>query len=317
MRVVVTGGAGAIGNNLVRALLPIAEHVTVVDDLTSGMDWTLPEADSLDHIRGSILDEKVLRSAFAQPVTHVFHLAAFFANQNSVDHPHDDLQTNIVGTLKVLEASRDAEVKRFVYSSSSCVYGKKQGAIDETSAYDLETPYAISKLSAEFYVRYFYDHYGLPAVTLRYFNSYGPGEPPGRYRNVVPNFISHAVHGRPLPILGTGAETRDFTFVGDTVQGTLRAAQTEGCEGETFNLGTGRQTTISDLANLINAYFDNPGGIEYKEPRSWDHIKHRQADVSKARSMIGYNPSTTLEEGLQITSKWYDEHRKELDFPSS
>jgi len=317
MRAVVTGGAGAIGTNLVKALVPLAERIVVVDDLSSGMAWALPSESNVTHLNGSILDDDVLAEAFKDEVTHVFHLAAFFANQNSVDHPHDDLRTNIEGTLKVLEASRDANVDRVVYSSSSCVYGKKAGAISEDSPYDLETPYAISKLSAEFYVRYFYDYYKLPVVTLRYFNSYGPGEPPGRYRNVIPNFIARAMRGEPLTIFGTGDETRDFTFVGDTVQGTIAAAQVAAVEGETFNLGTGRQTTIRDLATLINEYFDNPGGIAYQESRSWDHIKHRQADVSKARRMLGYDPSTTLEEGLQITCAWYDAHRSQLGLPES
>jgi len=317
MRAVVTGGAGAVGNNLVKALVPLADKITVVDDLTSGMAWTLPDEAHVEHVNGSILDDDVIEAAFAGGVTHVFHLAAFFANQNSVDHPRDDLATNILGTLRILEASRDAEVERFVYSSSSCVYGKKAGAIAEDSPYDLETPYAISKLSGEFYTRYFHDRYDLPVVTLRYFNSYGPGEPPGRYRNVIPNFIARATRGEPLTIFGTGDETRDFTFVGDTVRGTIAAAQADGVEGEIFNLGTGRQTTIRDLATLINEHFGNSGGIEYHEPRSWDHIKHRQADIGKARRELNYDPSTMLEEGLDITCRWYDAHRSELGLPAS
>jgi len=315
MRCLVTGGAGAVGSNLVRQLQPLSETVVVLDDLCSGLAWNVPQDERVVLVQGRIQDESARRAAFSYGITHVFHLAAFFANQNSVDHPYDDLDTNIVGTLGMLDAAKNAGVERFVYSSSSCVYGSKAGAIAEDAGHDLETPYAISKYTGELYAAYYHRQYDLPTVVLRYFNSYGPGEPPGKYRNVIPNFVSKAMRGEALPIFGTGDETRDFTFVRDTARGTVAAALTPGVGGETFNLGTGRETTIIEIATAINRIFDNPAGIVHLPPRSWDHVKHRRADISKAQRLLGYDPTTSIQEGLTITCEWYDRHRRDLGLP--
>ncbi len=208
---IVTGGAGAIGGNLVKEILRSGRKVAVIDNLSSGSKDNCPAHRNLSFYKGSILDERILGKVFlgGEKIETVFHLAAHFANQNSVEHPQEDLLTNSLGTLKLLEFFRKAKAERFVYASSSCVYGNTALDLKEYLIFDLETPYAISKLCGEQYARFYYSFHGLKIVILRYFNAYGPGDPPGRYRNVMPNFMYLALKGKPLVITGTGEETRE------------------------------------------------------------------------------------------------------------
>ncbi len=301
----VTGGAGAVGSNLVRALLADGQSVTVIDDLSSGRQANLPDSPHLRFIHGSVLDEAVLRVAFDRRYDAVFHLAALFANQNSVEHPQQDLLVNALGTLKILEHCRSASARRFLLASSSCVYGAASGALPEDHPRHFrQTPYAITKAMAEDYTHFFREYHGLSTVVLRYFNVYGPGELPGPYRNVIPNFIARALQKLPLIITGDGTETRDFTFVADTVAGTIAAAETPAACGLEINIGGGHDISIRTIAEQINALTANPAGIEFRERRAWDHVQRRCAVIDRARDILGYAPKVTIEEGLRHTCEW-------------
>lgn len=302
--VLVTGGAGAIGSNIVRALANFDSRIIILDDLSSGFRVNVPKHGNIDFFKDSIVNDRILKAIFKKKIDYVIHLAAHFANQNSIEHPEKDLLVNALGTLKLLEYSRKS-VKRFIYSSSSCVYGNKDSKMNEEMVKKLETPYAISKLTGEEYVHFFHRYYGLNSTVVRYFNAYGPGDPPGKNRNVIPNFMLRAMHKQPLIITGTGKETRDFTFMDDVVAGTLSALSQEKAIGEVYNIGSGREEKIIDLANLINKITGNPAGIKFAEARKWDTIKKRSADISKSKSQLGYDPKIPLELGLTKTWEWF------------
>lgn len=303
--ILVTGGAGAIGGALCRALLEKGcRRLIVMDDLSSGFRDHVP--DGAVFLYGSITDDALLEKAFAEKPEIIFHLAAHFANQNSVEHPREDHETNIIGTLKLLERSRFGRVERFVYASSSCVYGAQAGPLREDQAPGhLETPYAVSKYAGEGYARLYHKLYNLPTVIVRYFNSFGPGEKAGKYRNVIPNFIAQALAGEPLPITGTGEETRDFCFIENIVAGTIVAAENDAAEGQAYNLGSGQETTIRTLAETINRLTGNAAGIAYAPRRAWDHITRRCADIRAARNDLGYAPMVDMEKQLQTTIEWF------------
>jgi UDP-glucose 4-epimerase len=302
-RFLVTGGAGAIGSNLVVTLLEEGHSVTVLDDLSSGHRMLVPEEAEL--IVGSTTDERDVDYAFACEPEYVVHLAALFANQNSVEHPQLDLAVNGSGTLRVLEASVAHGVRKLLYTSTACVYGDH--AVMRESATNLRphTPYAITKLLGERYCTFFAEHHKLDVVSVRLFNAYGPREFPGRYRNVIPNFIERALRGEPLTITGTGDETRDFTFVADVIAGILGALAAPTVPGSVFNLGSGRETRIVDLATIINEATGNAGGIEFLPRRGWDKVTRRSADIRLARGAFGYEPRTTLREGIAWTCDWF------------
>lgn len=303
-KILITGGAGTIGSHLANRLAE-ANRVVVLDDLSSGFRENLQHPGIRFH-HGSVLDDDLLDGIFREKIEVVFHLAALFANQNSLDHPRQDLLVNGMGTLKVLERSRDAGVERFVLTSSSCVYGDQQGPLSETNPLaPPDTPYAISKFFAEQYTNFFHRFYKLATVVLRLFNCYGPGERPGTYRNVIPNFFHRALSRRSLIITGTGEETRDFNYIENTMQGLLRAASVEEVVGKTFNLGAGVETKIRELAERINALTDNPCPTEFQKQRDWDSIARRCADISQAEAALGYRPDVGLDEGLKITFEWF------------
>jgi nucleoside-diphosphate-sugar epimerase len=311
---VVTGGAGAIGSRLVRRLLDAgAARVVVVDDLSSGYDWLLPDDRRVTLRRGDVCNISELRLEVENPT--IFHLAAFFANQNSVDHPTDDLHTNGLGTLATLMWARDVQAKRVVYASAGCSIAGHgiDGPIREDMpvSLDLDTPYQITKALGEFYCNYFSKD--VSTVRCRFFNSFGPGEVPGRYRNVIPNFIWLAMNGEPLTITGTGEETRDFIYVDDLVDGLMRAATTPAAHGRAINLGTGMQTRVIDLAKMIIRACDSKSRIQYAPRRPWDNSTHRQADISCARETLGLKPSVTVEQGIAETVKWFRENLSRIE----
>jgi nucleoside-diphosphate-sugar epimerase len=318
----VTGGAGAIGSTLVRNLCESgAAIVLVLDDLTSGQKWNLPKAGNLMFVQGSVLDEVKLKRVFFEEPQIVFHLAAFFANQNSIDHPESDLMTNGMGTLRVLEYSQLGKVERFVYASSGCsIYGSSAPLPlrEEFMSMNLSTPYQITKMLGELYCNFFFNHYSLPVVKTRFFNSYGPGEVPGQYRNVIPNFIYWAMQGRSLTLTGTGEETRDFTYVEDIVDGLLRAGYSEKAIGKEMNLASGVETRIIDLATMVNKFTGNPAPIVFSQRRKWDTKSRLLASIDVARQMLGYNPQTPFEQGLVNTIAWFkgnwDEIRSSASF---
>lgn len=308
--VLVTGGAGAIGSNLTRALLQIGcPKVIVLDDLTAAPKWNLPEAPNLLFVQGDLVDEIVLKRVFNEGPQVVFHLAAFFANQNSMDYPERDLRINGLGTLRLLQyAVLSKCVDRFIYASSGCsIYGSDAPLPlqEDYMSMHLSTPYQITKMLGELYCNFFYHHYGLKVVKARFFNSYGPGEVPGQYRNVIPNFIYWAMHGRPLPITGTGEETRDFTFVDDLVDGLLRGAYYDVAVGREYNLSGGTEIRIRDVADMVNRLTGNAAGVRYLPRRKWDTKSRIKASIDRAREDLGYMPTVAFEEGLRRTVQWF------------
>lgn len=318
--ILVTGGAGAIGSNLTRALSRIAGRVIVLDNLVASARWNVPSLSNVLFVEGDILDEVKIKRCYFEKPDIIFHLAAFFANQNSIDHPENDLMVNGMGTLKLMEYSVLQGVDRFVYASSGCsIYGSAAPLPlkEEFMSMHLTTPYQITKMLGELYGNFFWHHYDLPIVKARFFNSYGPGEVPGQYRNVIPNFIYWAMKGQPLPITGTGEETRDFTFVGDIVDGLLRAGVKEEAIGEEFNLASGRETRIKDLAEMINNATGNDAGIKWAEVRKWDTKKRLRASVDKARNLIGYNPDMDFNEGLAMTVQWFRDNWDRIEAAAS
>lgn len=315
--VLITGGAGCIGSNLTRALIKAnARKILVLDDLSSASKWNIPNPSNISFVNGSILDETALQKAFSEKPDYVFHLAALFANQNSIDHPETDLQVNGIGTLKVLKYSHLNHVERFVFASSGCsVYGSQAPLPlkEDFVSLHLDTPYQITKLLGELYCNFFHNYYDVPLAIGRFFNVYGPGEIPGKYRNVIPNFTYWALHNQKLPITGTGEETRDFTFVEDIVEGVLRVGAVPEAIGEAFNLASGKETKIIDLANLINQMTGNEAGVKFIEKRDWDKITKRRASIEKARKALGYEPKIEISEGLQKTLNWFLENRKNIE----
>jgi nucleoside-diphosphate-sugar epimerase len=257
----------------------------------------------------------------AQPDV-VFHLAAFFANQNSVDYPQRDLMTNGLGTLLVYQYAQLSGTRRVVYASSGCsIYGSATPLplTEDYVSMRLTTPYQITKMLGELYANFFHHHYGLPVVKTRFFNSYGPGEVPGQYRNVVPNFIYWALSGLPLPFTGTGGETRDFTYVMDIVDALLRAGYLEAAIGQEMNIASGREINILEMAERINELTGNQAGIVRAEPRVWDTKKRLLASIERARELLGYEPQIEFEQGLEITIQWFRAHwdkiQRDAEFP--
>ena len=315
--ILITGGAGCIGSNLTKALAKAgAAKIIVLDDLSAAEKWNIPTDPNVVFIQGSILDEEVLKRAFSARLDFVFHLAAHFANQNSVDNPETDLMVNGLGTQKVLQHSHLSRVGKFIFASSGCsVYGSQAPLPlkEDFISLHLDTPYQITKLLGELYCNFFYNYYGLPVTIARYFNVYGPGEIPGAYRNVIPNFIYWALHKQKLPITGTGEETRDFTFVDDIVDGTLRLGIIPQAIGDAFNLASETETKVIDIANMVNELTGNPHGVEFIARRDWDKITRRRASIEKASKVLGYEPKMKMKDGIKRAYDWIMENRVQIE----
>lgn len=315
--ILVTGGAGCIGSNLCKRLSGLnAKKIIILDDLSSAYEWNIPKAKNIQFIKGSILDEEMLKRAFKDRPEYIFHLAAHFANQNSVDNPEKDLVVNGIGTLKVLQYTNLLNVKRLVYASSGCgVYGleSKMPFEEHDISISLHTPYQVTKLLGELYTNYFHNLYSLPIVNARFFNVFGPGEVPGVYRNVIPNFFYWAMSKKMLPITGNGTETRDWTYVDDIINGLLAMGIKEEAIGESINLGSGKEHRVIDMANIINRLTDNNTGIVYIERRDWD-VKHRLlSSINKAQKLLDYKPQTKFEDGLKNVFKWFSDNWKDVN----
>ncbi len=319
--ILVTGGAGAIGTNLCSKLADTgAQMIIILDNLSSGYTWNIPKRKNIMFVKGCITDDVYLKRVFFEQPQYVYHLAAFFANQNSVDYPEKDLYVNGVGTLKLLEYSLFNKVKRFVYASSGCsIYGSQAPLPlkEDFMSMNLSTPYQITKMLGELYCNFFKNHYELSVVKTRFFNSYGPGEVPGQYRNVIPNFIYWAMNGEPLPITGTGEETRDFTYVDDLVDGLLRAGYYESAIGQEFNLASGKETTIIDIANMINEIVGNKAGINFAQRRKWDTKSRLLASLYRANKLIKYEPKTEFKDGLINTIQWFKDNWRDIKSSAS
>ncbi len=314
--VLVTGGAGLIGSNLVKRLIELdAKKVFILDNFISAVRWNVPQHPRVMLIEGDVADEVILKRVFFDKPDYVFHLAAHFANQKAVDYPEENMRVNALGTMRLLQFSHMANVKRFVFASSGCsAYGSRAPVPlkEDFVTLHLDTPYQIHKLLGELYCNFFLDHWGLPTVRLRLFNVYGPSGLPGKYKNVIPNFMHMAHQGKPLTVMGTGQETRDFTFVSDLIDGLLRGGILEEAVGQEMNLGSGVETPSIDLANMINKVSGNTAGTISIEKRDWDHGSRRLASIDKARSIMGYDPQTKLEDGLTKVNEWFVENKERI-----
>lgn len=314
--VLVTGGAGCVGSNLCRSLSQHgAKNVIILDNMSSAYYWNVPKADNISFVEGDILDEEVLKRVFKERPSHIFHLAAHFANQNSVDFPEKDLMVNGIGILKVLQHAQLVDVERFVYSSSGCgVYGleSKMPFEEHDISIHLHTPYQVTKLLGELYTNYYHNLYEMPIVNARFFNVFGPGEVPGKYRNVIPNFFYWSIKGQALPITGDGTETRDWTFVGDIVDGLLAMGIKEKAVGEAINLGSGSMHKVVEMANLVNELTGNKNGIKFVERRNWDVKKQLLSSIEKAKSILGYSPGVSFEDGLAKVHNWFSSNWKDI-----
>lgn len=300
-RVLVTGGAGAIGGNLVSALVREGSRVVVLDNLTSGHKENLPAG--IRFIKGDVGDEKTVARVLKPGFDEIYHLAAFFANQNSCDFPLKDFRANALGTVHMLEgASRMRGLKTFVFASTSSLTGD----LDAGLAEGFSTPYMTSKFTGELYCRYYRRLSAVPVRIVRYYNCYGPGEWPGRYRNVIINWIDRVMKGEPLTITGDGRETRDFTFVDDIVAGTLAVARSKKTGGpRVYPIGTGRETSIKTLAALVQDACGREVEVRFTPRRGWDKTLRRRADIRPARRDAGCSPRVGLEDGLRRTVAWY------------
>jgi UDP-glucose 4-epimerase len=304
--ILVTGGNGAVGSHLVKKLLEQSAKVVVLDDFSQSSQKNLASNKNLKIIRGNITNEKMLKKTFSIKYDYVFHLAARFANELSVKDPMEDLKVNTQGTLQVLLHSSKQNLKRFIYTSSSSLYGVQNAILfKETLIPNPSTPYAASKLSAEHYCNAIGKLTGLKYTIVRLSNSYGPLDPPGKFRNVIPNFFDAAMKNKNIVITGTGNETRDFTFVDDTVDGILLAAGKKSAENQLFNLGTGKETKILKIAKIILNLTKSNSKIIFKPRRTFDPITRRKMAISKSRKLLGYSPETKIEFGLKTTYDWF------------
>ena len=315
--VLITGGAGCVGSNLTRKIAELnAKKVIVLDNLSSAYEWNIPDNDNIEFVQGDILDDAALKRVFKENPDYVFHLAAHFANQNSVDNPEKDLMVNGIGILKVLQYAQLIGVERFVYSSSGCgVYGldSKMPFEEHDISINLHTPYQVTKLLGELYTNYFHNLYDLPIVNARFFNVFGPGEIPGKYRNVIPNFFYWAMSGQALPITGDGSETRDWTYVEDIVDGLLAMGIKKEAIGEAINLGSGKDQRVIDMANKVNELAGNEEGIKFTPRRNWDAKTKLLSSIEKAERILDYKPKMKFEDGLENTYQWFVDNWENIE----
>lgn len=307
-RALVTGGAGFIGSNLVRALLAEGAEVVVLDDLSTGSLANLQEvASDLEFMEGSILDPDALRRALVG-VERVFHLAAQVSVPASMSDPEHNDAINCRGTQGVLEAARRADVRRVVYSASCAIYGNAPGLPKrEGSTLSPESPYAASKYYGEVLGGVWSRSMGLEVASLRYFNVFGARQSPtGGYAAAIPIFIERTLRGAPITIHGDGLQTRDFVHVDNVVSANLLASHADGAPGQVFNIGSGVQTSILDLTRKIAHVVGSPTSVTHSQARSGD-VRHSVADISLAQSSLGYVPEVDLMSGLERTISWQRE----------
>jgi UDP-glucose 4-epimerase len=303
-QVLVTGGGGFVGSNLVRALLERGDDVRILDNFSTGNRANLEGLErEVEIVEGELRSYERVHNA-VRGVELVFHQGALPSVPRSVHDPLTTSAVNVEGTLNVLLAARDEGVRRVVFASSSSVYGNSGALPRVESAFpDPISPYAVSKLAAERYCVGFNRVYGLETVALRYFNVFGPNQDPAsEYAAVVPRFIAAIEAGRPVPVYGDGRQSRDFTYVANVVEANLLAAEVEGIGGAVLNVATGRATSVEELAETIGELVGRPVEREHFPERAGD-VRDSWADVEAARSLLGYEPRVGLEEGLRLAAE--------------
>lgn len=306
MRYLVTGGAGFIGSNIVDELIRRGHEVVVLDDLSTGKEANLAAVrQKIDFRTGSITNLDTLKSA-CQGTDYVIHLAARTSVPKSVKDPLESNHVNIDGTLNVLVAARDAKVKRFVFAASSSAYGETPTLPKIESMQPAPiSPYGVTKYVGELYAQVFGRVYGLENACIRYFNVFGPRQDPtSQYSGVLSRFMLAVIKGERPVIYGDGEQTRDFTYVANVVDETLRACEAKSASGMVFNGGTGARITLNEVLKLLGKITGRQIQARYDPPRNGD-IRDSQADISLARKVLGYEPLVYFEEGLKRTWEWY------------
>ncbi|HEX3861625.1 MAG TPA: NAD-dependent epimerase/dehydratase family protein [Stellaceae bacterium] len=321
----VVGGAGFVGSALVRNLIAAGpRRIVIVDNLLSADPCNIPAHPAVEFRQGSIADDAVL-AALPRDLDYVFHLACYHGNQSSIHDPLADHQNNTLTSLKLFECLKDfPSLNKVVYAAAGCAVAEKTFDEAEATAEDApvslfhDSPYSISKLIGEMYGNYYFSRYRLPFVRARFQNVYGPGEilgagmwrgtPHTVWRNVTPTFIWKALQREALPVENGGIAGRDFIYVEDIARGLVACAE-RGIPGEAYNLASGVETSILDLANTINALTDNPTPIALAPARDWDRSGRRFGDPSKARGQLGFAAATALRDGLAQTIAWTRDNR--------
>ncbi|NPV82130.1 MAG: SDR family oxidoreductase [Candidatus Aminicenantes bacterium] len=305
-RYLVTGGAGFIGSHLVERLASLGCQVRVLDDFSTGKEENLSHlAGRVEIIRGDIRDRELCQKA-AEGMEVVLHQAALASVPRSVSEPLLAHEINLTGTLNLLLAAAEQGIRSFVFASSSAVYGddqtfpKKEGLEGKALS-----PYGAQKLASEKYCQVFSQLYNFNAVSLRYFNVFGPRQDPGsQYAAVVPIFITRMLRGQPPIIYGDGHQSRDFIYVENVVQANLLAANATDFRGEVFNIGTASRITVKELAAILNSLLGVKMSPVYADPRPGD-IMESYADISRAEHHLGFRPEVDFEKGLKLTIDWY------------
>jgi nucleoside-diphosphate-sugar epimerase len=306
MRYLVTGGAGFIGSNTVDELVRRGHSVVVLDDLSAGKEENIAEIrNKITFIKGSITDLEAVQKAMEQS-DYVLHLAARTSVPRSVKDPLETNRINVSGTLNVLVAARDNKVKRLVFAASSSAYGETP-TLPKTETMQAApiSPYGVSKYVGELYASAFGRCYGLETVCLRYFNIFGPRQDPDSpYSGVLSRFATAFLEGAQPVIFGDGEQTRDFTYVENAVQANLLACEATGASGKVFNVGTGSRISLNQTLALLRGISGKNLEARYEAPREGD-IRDSLADISRARTSLGYEPTVKFEEGLKRTFEWY------------
>jgi nucleoside-diphosphate-sugar epimerase len=306
MRYVVTGGAGFIGSNTVDELVRRGHSVVVLDDLSAGKEENLAEVrNKITFIKGSITDIEVIRKAIYE-ADYVIHLAARTSVPRSMKDPVETNRINIDGTLNVLMAARDAKVKRIVFAASSSAYGETPTLPKREDMQPMPiSPYGVTKYVGELYLQTFGRCYGLENVCLRYFNIFGPRQDPSSpYSGVLAKFCTAFLEETEPVIYGDGTQSRDFTFVENAVQANLLACEAPNASGKVFNVGTGLRITLNDIVDTLGKISGKQIPARYDLPRDGD-IRDSQADITRARDYLGYEPQVFFDEGLERTFEWY------------
>lgn len=320
-KILIVGGAGFVGSNLSRLLCKNVEdvHVTVVDNLLSAEITNLPDSDKIDFREGTITDFRIL-AGLKDEYDYAFHLATYHGNQSSIFDPIKDHDNNTLTTLKLFERLKDfKKLKKVVYSSAGCSVAKKTFDTAEATTEDspieinMDSPYSISKIIGEFYSHYYFKQHGLPVVRARFQNVYGPGEVLGAgnwrgtyatiWRNVTPTFVYKAIKGEDIPLENEGIATRDFIFVEDICRGLMLCAL-RGEAGDVYNIGSGVETSIAQLANEIKRLSGSSSKIELKPKRAWDNSGKRFASTVKSKEKLGFEAEVDITEGLSRTIQW-------------
>ncbi|MBH24373.1 MAG: LPS biosynthesis protein WbpP [Myxococcales bacterium] len=307
--ILVTGGAGFIGSHLAHRLVTLGHDVRVIDNFLSGKRANLaPILDSIDLLEGDLRSPEDCASA-CRGVDAVLHLAARPSVPMSVEDPRLSHDINVNGTFNLLVAARDAGVRRVVYAASSSAYGESGlGVKTESQLPAPLSPYAANKLVGEYYMRVFYESYGLQTLSLRYFNVFGPRQDPkSQYAAAIPAFVTSILEGRAPTIYGDGEQTRDFTFIENVIHANLLAIEAEATHGEVLNIACGERISVNQVIADINAALGTSVAPNHVAERAGD-IKHSLANIELAREVLGYAPSVDFQEGLRRTIAWYQDN---------